>query len=260
MKHFSKRILFIAGYLGFYGRGHYIRAVRLKRYLKDKNIQVDIFQYNSSKTNQKINMQKYYLIILDVRDTPFPSFIQNLSIPIIVLDNRGSDREKANVIWDTLPHFDMSYEDLQTSIQNILIPLELILYVQKNTTVKRSASKVYCSKDGKDTNEIELWKEHQIFNHLRFSQNSKYYSEKKYMNKLLQSEAIFTYFGQSAFEAIFLGIYIVLFPITPYHKKLNEFLVDIYRKPFFANCFLGNGYERLISKITEIYFSSKINN
>ena len=130
------KILLLAGNPIFFGYGHYIRCLNIKKYLEthDTDISADVHLFSS---NQEpiFYYEKYNLIILDARDSSFPINIakQCSHKKMLALDNQGAGRKQAHFYLDTLPHFSMNTLEWKKSLQFVLLPF--FLSHQKNKTL-----------------------------------------------------------------------------------------------------------------------------
>lgn len=225
--------------------GHVKRMSILRDKLASEGIVVKISMgYPVSRKN----LEKFGIVILDSRDDPFPDYIRENKISgqiFITVDNRGEGRKQADVVWDTLPHFDMTAKELKISLERCLINSELIGQAKKPGRLQIKKIDI-CDLTHNNLN-IDLIQR----------PSEKRLSTNQFYQKLKKSRSIAVYFGQTMFEALFLGKVIFLYDISDYHKKLSDwFMSQIGSNPKLIRSLDGKGLARLcdflVSKLEKI--------
>ena len=230
-------VLCIVGKANKYGSGHYRRMQALMHDLEKHNLKCVIIDDEKKITCAGENL-KVKMVILDKRDDNFPEpiFNQNNAV-LFAVDNRGEGRKSATHIWDTLPHPDMSKPEVIKALQNFLLSPTYKVDKSKSTTAVISF-----------TENIENITADE--NTLIHKPND--YSE-DFNERLLNATTVYTYFGQTLFESIYLGKNIVLYGISPYHEKLARWFVNFWKFNEAAHQNLdGSGYKRLSDRILSL--------
>jgi len=218
-------ILIITGKPKDIGYGHHTRMGLLRESLLEENISTEINYFHDSLT---IKDQKTKIVLLDNRDSAFPDDILKRKVIKIAIDNRGFGRNQADFCWDVLPHFSMSHSEFLNSLKRILLPKSVsqIKPASKSAIIKKITS------HKKDNSAQKL-------PHSSFI---------KHLKNTLEIEC---YYGQTFFEALYLGKKISLYDISPYHKKLSDWFIERWNQlPLNEREIDGSGLDRLKSFIT----------
>lgn len=173
-----------------------MRMQLLKDSLNHSGISAQLLPYSNTE-----KLPDAEVLLLDARDEAFPDLPKD-TIKVAV-DNRGIGRKQADYIWDTLPHPAMTVAEFKTSLKQILFPPQIYSLRGKKTGEIFLAHNKLPAKKGQPT------------------------KQKDYLHQVSREKLIHTYFGQTLFEAIYMGTNAVLHPITPYHALLNKW---IYQK------------------------------
>ena len=269
------KCLCLTGVKKEFGLGHLTRMIHLKNALLNVGSDIEIFtevSYFKKKLreltqNQKQN-QEPIKILLDRRDAAFPNELleQKENYILIAVDNRGEGRVQADFIWDALPHSDMNMTEFKKSLRKVMLPLYL---TKKKSQVRRSVIEITDFKDEyikEDTESDPLFvnlvqggacaDERRCLPLAKRVGENKYNSfieqQEKYMIQMNQQEAVYTYFGQTLFEAIYLGKKIYLYDISPYHLALTRSFIEKWSNIKPEYYLDGKGISRLVQLITAL--------
>ncbi len=237
MKESELHALCVVGYGCGYGHGHILRMLGLQKNLKGYGIKLNIF-----KSFKDVNVP-YQIIVLDKRNVSFPNkIIMNKKKILIAVDNLGLGRQQADIVWDTLPNMAMNTHELKTSLFRLLLPDYL---TQKRSKAQQSSLRY-----------LPRYQAHP--KHILAGDKFKMVSLKSqmiYINQMMRRKQIYTYFGQSLFEAIYLGKEIKLYHISPYHRMLALWFVQKWSGLQKTNFHLdGKGMQRLAKLISNLSF------
>ena len=207
----------------------------LKENLKNYGIKLNIF------TAFKKSDMSSQIIVLDKRDVGFPNeMIMNKKNILIAVDNLGFGRQQADIVWDTLPHMTMNTRELKISLRRLLLPDCLTCKQSKAEQANLCYSPRYQAHSkvvlaGGKSKIVSL--KNQII----------------YINQMMRKKQIYTYFGQSLFEAIYLGKEIKLYHISPYHKRLASWFMKKWSGFQKINFYLdGQGTKRFAKLISSL--------
>ena len=219
---------------GRYGYGHILRMLHLKKNLEKKNIDLNI------QTSSSYQHTDSRVVLIDKRDKAFPrTLTKKKQHVLIALDNRGYGREQADIVWDSLPHPEMSAHEFKNTFRKFLLPDYLakqapkvgqacLRYLPRVRPNRRSFS---------HTSNAGLLKAQAV-----------YLSQMKHEKK-----EVVTYFGQGLFEAIYLGKRVSLVDISSYHQSLSRWFIHKWSGLQDAQLYFdGKGMERLARLIADI--------
>ncbi|MDH5716125.1 MAG: hypothetical protein OEZ22_00635 [Spirochaetia bacterium] len=244
MKSEKKNILILTANPEKHGNGHITRMKILQNALKLKNVKSKIKIWE----NQEIkDFNNYKIVILDNRDSHFPeNILLKKNIIKIAVDNRGIGRKQADYIRDILPHFKMKNNEIRESLKNIILP-DYFINV-KNQILEAQLFHVKTFLNGKKNQNIE----NKQFVSIKINQEKRL-SPKKFQQLLKNSSIVCCYFGQTLFEALYLGKKICLHDISEYHAKLSDWFCNFWQKAEDDKKLLdGLGTERFVNFITSL--------
>ncbi|MDH4261944.1 MAG: hypothetical protein OEV78_02745 [Spirochaetia bacterium] len=235
----NNKVLIITNKGENYGTGHFNRSNLLKRHLEKMNIACDLLMGK----NIPKEIASYQLVLLDSRDDEFPiEIIEKKNYYLMAMDNRGTGRKQCDLIWDTLPHINMNDDELKTSLKNCI--LDPVIYECTPMTTKSKIIRTLIE-NIESNSEIDL---------IQYAQKERIELSKELFHiKLIKSNKIGTYFGQTFFEALYLGKEIYLYDISEYHKQLSDWFTAKWNElPDLHDIFDGQGLHRLAILIRSI--------
>ena len=240
------KIVALVGFGGIYGYGHFYRILNLKNCLRRHEIEMKIiFKW----PDDSIDLAGYSAFILDKRDVSFPKEIVYKGMKRIAMDNRGTGRCQAHLKIDTLPHYDMNIHDLKQSLRHIMLhefltkkPSKLSFSYLKYLPGRRSGLKKNLTCDPLEYKKLIHIKTEPYHLDLQL----------EYLKKLGNLESIDTYFGQTLFEAIYLGKRVSLYGISPYHRRLSEWFLRRWNTLLSPGLYFdGKGLWRVSERVRE---------
>ena len=205
-----------------YGYGHFYRILNLKDLLSYYEVETKII---FAWPDESIDLADGWVFLLDKRDVGFPKEIIQKKIKRIALDNRGAGRSQAHLNIDTLPHFDMDLHEFKYSLRHVMLPKFLR---RKPSRVNEARIKYLLPSrlklkrwDGSKTEGDEG---------LRNMTSEKRHIELQFehLRNLEDQKVIFTYFGQTLFEGIYMGKKIFMYDISAYHRRLSQYFFRIW--------------------------------
>ena len=236
----APRIIFLCADPLYHGYGHISRCGTLQKYLQDTGRTSQLITGNLSFTAPAEIDSGSYLIILDARDIEFPEWAFQKNITRIAFDNRGPGRSQADYVFDLLPHFAMNDSEFSNSLRNIILPY--FYKMHKNKVSKSSLQLVRQTDASRTRRKIYSSAMHPY----RMSSIS-------VMQKIQAVRQVQLYFGQTLFEALFLGADVKLYSISEIHYKLAQ---DFFRRwrglPTPQLYFDGSGAARMAQAIMDI--------
>ncbi|MDH4200816.1 MAG: hypothetical protein OEV66_10600 [Spirochaetia bacterium] len=231
----TPEILLVTNKGGAYGMGHFYRMNLLSEHLKKMKIASDIALGSELKSISG----NYKLIILDSRDDNFPEILMNQKSKYnyyVALDNRGEGRKQCDIVWDTLPHFEMNLTELKNVLKNCILDPEIFQIKgrpDKAKIIKTTAEEVESGKLEIDLIQKPLSSRDPL-------------APNEFHKRLIESHKVATYYGQTFFEALYLGKEIYLFDISEYHKRLSDWFIPNWEaQPEIVHFFDGQGLHRL---------------
>jgi hypothetical protein len=177
---------------------------------------------------------RYEAAILDRRDTAFPGFVFVSDAVRIAIDNRGAGRREADIVYDALPHTAMSHSEYEAALAAVILPRYVTTQPCRSATAKISlrpdASAARALAD--------------------FAPGAGRLSPQQFFAQMQLAERIACYFGQTLFEACYLGKQVQLYPVSDYHAALAEDLVQrVQVRPQLLSALDGHGVNRLCQVI-----------
>ncbi len=241
MKSNNFGVLYIAPHGLEYGSGHYHRGLMVQKALAASGVQCQTVSANEMPV---IHSKEIKYVVLDGRDIDFPGwtdFFRKAGSLFIALDNRGKGRKQADIIWDTLPHPAMNLSEFGIALNRCFLPEEIRIHETK----AQNAAVTLISKD-----EAFSRKGENVLIQDSMQNVSSRMEPNEFRSKLLNSQIVVTYFGQTFFEALFLGKQIYLYNISEYHDQLANYFLSYWNQyPELANRLDGLGIKRFIQKI-----------
>ena len=219
--------------------------LNLKNRLQRHNIETEIIH---TWPDHSVNLDDHSAFILDKRDAPFPEEIIQRDVKRIAMDNRGMGRCQAHLDIDTLPHYNMSIHEFKQALSHIMIPEFL---GKKPSKILHCRLKYFPGKKPVKKDFRSNYKESNISINKKTGQQH-LDMQLEYLSRLERSEPLYTYFGQTLFEAIYLGRRISLYDVSPYHRRLSRWFFRRWNAlPSPAFYFDGKGLWRVSQKIYE---------
>lgn len=236
-----KSVLIITGPSNEFGTGHQLRMHALALELRRHKVTV-MNLVASPGDNPELPLD-YQVVLLDRRDTGFPQSVLEKKPYRIAVDNRGPGRDQAQMAYDALPHPAMDDADYRNALSAIVLPQHVTMHPCRSA----EASVVIAADAGTA---------HQ---NCGFPPEGVRLSPKKFTEAMLAAEAVASYFGQTLFEACYLGKQVQLYPISPYHAVLAEDLhARIARMPGLLGHISGSGLQRLANRVLDTLKEMKI--
>lgn len=242
----------MAGTGDLFGSGHQRRMEVLLDLLGKEGVSAELILCSTETEIRRLTQEKC-LVVLDARDFPAAEF----HCPVIALDNRSVWRAKdqKSIYHDTIPH-----PEAPDVLENCLIDPAMKNLHRKE---EESGILIYAGRQ-----KIPEFLEH--FAARRTGTTIVRESEMprpEFLNRLAASSAVFSYFGMTVLEALFLSKCTALFSIeSPVHNALSEHLERTCGVPFVRSeqdaeaalshkrsaCRPGErGYERLVRLIAK---------
>ncbi|MBI4979073.1 MAG: methyltransferase domain-containing protein [Spirochaetes bacterium] len=246
-----EKIYFVTAIGGRYGRGHFTRSVILAHFLQDKGyLPVFVAEPNSELyTKAEDNGFEAYspsiiastearAIIVDKRETP-PAVIRELkrTAPVIVIDSLGPETAIADIVIDELPA-------PETKRMLNIRPFECTVLAApggKKRTVPANVRHVFVYLGSDAPLLAYAEKLFAPFTKIRFTVvsgaveretrkgNIKFRPFDEHTPPRLSFyDAVITYFGLTAFEAIMTGVPTAVLAPTEYHASLASLCGDIF--------------------------------
>lgn len=205
----TKSVLIITGDVAKYGSGHETRMRYVALELKKRKIDVQLLCIGSE-TPVDVPLS-FSVAILDRRDTAFNPPLAELPVTKIAVDNRGPGRDTASIVADLLPHPEMNKTEYAAALRSIVLSPELTAFAsragQSKITLHNTDEEAFAAAD--------------------FIPGKNRLSPREFLNRLSAAKRPALYFGQSLFEALYLGLDVQLYPVSDYHKKLA---VDLFSR------------------------------
>lgn len=216
-----------------FGYGHLRRMQILKKYLSYENISLEILITNE----YWADVPPCSVLLLDRRDSAFPPAAKKKAKKLIAFDNQGQGAREAHISLHLLPNTKMNPKEFRESLAYIILPEKISQ--RKNLCFK---AKIHFSPQRHPPRaKLQLFAKHKRTLEHFFRQN------------LIKSHSFSCYFGQSFFEALYLGKEIFLYSLTPTHRALSlHFLKNwlALKNPQFY--FDGKGAQRLSQLIKQL--------
>lgn len=223
-----KTSLLIAGPEAQYGYGHSTRMQALALELRKHKVTSTLVVLDENETVEF--PVPFGVALLDRRDTPFPPDVKKSGAHLISLDNRGKGRLEADRVYDALPHYSMAEDAYKETLANLLLAPDLTKEASRSHEARVT---LHATKEAAQ-HFAELPRET-----IRQSQAV-------FLEALRKANSVVCYFGQTFFEALYLGKDIHLYSPTPYHAALAEdFLRRIEANPPLLTAIDGKGLLRL---------------
>lgn len=223
-----KSVLIITGPENEYGSGHAMRMHALALELKRHG--VTVLKTVLRERDEVTLPLDFSAAILDRRDTAFPDFVHKTTAVRIALDNRGAGRSQAHLVHDALPHFAMNDAEYRSALAALILPAHI-------TTLPCRSSEARVTLHDSQASALLA---------ADFPQAPERLSPRQFAAALLQAKRVACYFGQTLFEACYLGKQVALYSVSDYHRKLAEdFVRRIAREPQLLGALSGGGLEKL---------------
>lgn len=220
-------IQLIAGVGAEFGTGHLKRMEKLADYLARRNHSIDIVTIDSSAAVSRpdaVNTTGCRLTVFDARDVD----PQVGTGRVIALDNRHPDRNTMDsriVFHDTIPHPDVS---MAVAMQNCLVdpdgcdqaPNERRALVYAGSWPGQPPGLDILASLGYELVQVGGQRNAQLTWHERLSPVA-------FREEMCRSSLVFTYFGMTALQAMYLKRRVILFSIGNVHDRLSLNLAQI---------------------------------
>ena len=226
-----KSVLIVTGNPQTHGTGHLMRMRTVALELRKKKITV---QHLTAAADAELHLPlAVSVVILDRRDTAFNPGLLALDAIKIAVDNRGPGRQQADTIVDLLPHHEMAKVQYAEALRSIILHPSIAGLPPAT-----------------DSAELALHETRQAaMQAADFPQSGERLSPADFRTALAACKRPALYFGQSLFEALYLGKAVQLYPVSEYHKKLA---VDLYSRKLLERDLLSALDGRGLSRFVEI--------
>lgn len=229
-------VLIITGETAKYGSGHDVRMRAVALELKKRKI--DVQKVTLAPDEPLIVPLPFAVALLDRRDTAFNPPLTELRVKKIAVDNRGAGRAEADLIADLLPHPEMNKSEYSAALGSIILSREISSLPSRASasliTLHNSAEEAFAAAD--------------------FVPGKERLAPREFRQRLAAASRPALYFGQSLFEALYLGLHVQLYPVSDYHKKLA---VDLFSRqliePDLLSALDGKGLERFTDLIQKTW-------
>lgn len=229
-------VLIITGDAAKYGSGHGMRMHTLALELKKRKI--DVQKVTLAPDEPLVVPLRFAVAILDRRDTAFNPPVLHMPVVKIAVDNRGAGRAEADQIADLLPHPEMNKKEYSAALGNIILSREITSLPSRAAasliTLHNSPEEAFAAAD--------------------FVPAKTRLAPAEFLRQLAAAARPALYFGQSLFEALYLGLHVQLYPVSEYHKKLA---VDLFSRqliePDLLSALDGKGLERLTDLVQKTW-------
>ena len=227
----KKKILIIFEFSKLSGGGHYSRAIKLNKFLKN-DYSTKIYEFNKVKNIK--NLKKFNLIILDLKKfslKKLKNIFNNLSDKILTIENFNNQFGNYN-----LSIFDHS----KKKYKNRFCGLKFSIVETVDKFPKKEKNKIFISigHNPKRKNIIEIIKFIKENANLNFSiamnlknkiktklQNIKFCNKENYQREFMSSYIAITNAGLTLIEALYFRIPCIVLPQTLYEKKFSQYLL-----------------------------------
>lgn len=243
MKSLSENLtlFYVAGSGGGYGSGHLRRGEIIVEALCLEGVKCVLMKSGESPSGGI----EPDVVVLDSRDDKFPGWLRGFSkkkIVLVAVDNRGAGRDEADVVWDALPHFSMDGVEFRRAIQNCILPGVIR---REEAGAINSSIRILSKKDA-----FAMEAEDCLIHYPPGERKNVPSSD--FQAQLLGASIVITYFGQTFFEALYLGKTIILYSISEYHRLLADAFVHSWsadsKIPFLLD---GLGVERFVQMVQD---------
>lgn len=225
-----KSVLIITGPTEKYGTGHAVRMHALALELKKHKITVQHLVATPSVVVAA--PLPYSLVVLDRRDTDFNAEKDGKNVPRVALDNRGPARQSADYVLDLLPHFDMNRREYSDALKHLILRPDITAF-----PCASASARITLHNTAEEAAEVA-----------DFYPGVQRFAPREFSEKLKNCRKPALYFGQTLFEAIYLGLDVQLYPVTDYHKRLA---VDLFARQLIENNLLALVDGLGLSRVTE---------
>ncbi|MFZ5627912.1 MAG: hypothetical protein ACOY5B_02205 [Spirochaetota bacterium] len=230
-----KTVLIITGSENEYGSGHEMRMHALALELKRHKVTVQKLVLSDGESADP--PLAYDLAILDRRDTAFPGFVVSSGARRIAIDNRGRGRAEADLVYDALPHTAMNDGEYSAALAAVVLPRHVSVHECRSGAATVS---LYADAATARAN-------------ADFPPATGRLSPQEFTAQMLKAERIACYFGQTLFEACYLGKQVQLYPVSDYHAELAEdFVRRLGQTPGLLSSLDGRGLDRLCQQVLRV--------
>ncbi|MCS6984340.1 MAG: hypothetical protein NZM25_04305 [Leptospiraceae bacterium] len=216
-----------------YGYGHLRRMELLKKGLAEQGIELSIIIDD----DYWLAIPRCRVLILDRRDTPFPPSGRENAFFRLAIDNEGEGQRQAHLSLKLLPHDNMNHREFLQSLSFVILPQSI------------SQRKNRCQ-----SSQVHLFNKNYPYPaELTLYAGRKRIHENLFRHQLMKAKTFSCYYGQSFFEALYLGKEIYLYSLTPRHGQLARFFLEKWtalRHPQLY--FDGQGLKRLCTLVKQV--------
>lgn len=245
----NAQVLILTNKGGEYGLGHYNRMSHLRDHLEKLKIKSDLVlldDWDSEKGRlEQKGLENYKVVALDSRDDQFPEMLSGQKRKytyFIAVDNRGGGRGQSDIVWDTLPHPEMEKDEMKRILKNCILSPDI--FEKRASPEKAVISRVKKDEVENESLECDLYYK---------PRQTTLLPSPQFHELLINAKSVATYFGQTFFEALYLGKSIYLYDVSDYHAQLSDvFLKEWKEYPDIIRSFDGQGLHRLAVLIKSI--------
>lgn len=226
-------VIAIVGPVAQFGSGHLRRMELLQSRLSLDGISMTLLIDDTGWGEVPYSAR---VVLLDRRDTAFPpAALRRRDRLLISIDNLGRGREQAHVIYAALPHISMDVAQFRRALRQIILPPEI-----SRIPNRCACSQVIRVRHGLPQADLLL---HPYRERL---------SRERFLKRLIKAESIACYYGQTLFEALYLGKKIFLYDISPLHRILADNFFRVWGGLSYPQLYFdGRGLERLATVVKQ---------
>ncbi len=218
------------------GAGHLSRMRAVEKKLLAAGLSTVLCQNTAAPITARV-------YVLDQRDEAFPEWAgQNR----LAIDNLGQGARQARANWYCLPNLTMPHAEALLSLQNIILPDQF----SSRPNLSHRARVYYA---GARRPEVAPG------DYLWLPPGQRVFIAEGFLSlrqrQLLDATRVVTYFGQTFFEALYLGKEIVLYDIGDYHRQLSQLTMKLLSSNLWPRYFRGQGLSRLADQIRSLALS-----
>ncbi len=226
-------VLAIVGPVTQFGSGHLRRMELLQSRLSLDGIHMTLLIDDTGWSEVPHGVR---VVLLDRRDTMFPpAALLRRDCTLIAVDNLGAGAEQADVRYAALPNISMSVTEIRRSLGQIILPSEIT--TRPNLCEQAQLIRI---KRGVPRADLVL---HPYRERL---------SRKSFLKRLIKADSVACYYGQTLFEALYLGKKIFLYNISPLHGLLADKFFQVWQGLLYPRLYFdGRGLERLAALVKQ---------
>jgi spore coat polysaccharide biosynthesis protein SpsF len=230
----SNKIVIVYAPVAEHGSGHFSRMRLLRVYLESLGFSIQF--------TDEFLKDDFHLGVLDYRETEIPPSM--IPDKWVKLDNFGNVQGQETFFY-SLPQPQL---DLNLYKDNFLFSGSLERAKEINVSLRIGVFYYAGGLDRKSSDYLDLWVSEQFPNQPKFRVGGTKPTRKDigfaerlsaygFYQKINQSQVFISYFGQSLFEAYYLGVSIYSYSISHYHEELSVFAEACFGIPHLGNVF-----------------------